>query len=178
MNDFGSPLRRGILSGVCFFLFLGLAMFLPASIGWTRGWLFLAVFFSQMVLMALYIWRRNPDILVARSKIQKGTKGWDRVLFYVLQVLILAIFPVAGLDHRYHWSAFPLWITVLGYVLLTIAMAGNAWVLSVNKFAEMTVRIQPGQKVIDSGPYAIVRLFLGPDPSRPGIVRPRRANFV
>ena len=110
-----------------------------------------------MVLMALYICGINPDIFAARSKIQKGTKGWDRVLFYVLQILILAIFPMAGLDHRCHWSAFPLWITVCGYVLLTIAMAGNAWVLSVNRFAEMGVRIQPGQKVIDTGPYTIVR---------------------
>jgi protein-S-isoprenylcysteine O-methyltransferase Ste14 len=157
MSDYGSTLRRGILSGVCFFLILGLAMFLPAGIGWTRGWLFLAVFLLQMLLMALYVWRKNPDVFIARSRIQQGTKGWDRVLFYVLQVLILALFPVGGLDHRYHWSAFPLWIIVFGYVLLTMAMAGNAWVLSVNKFAEMGVRIQPGQQVIDRGPYSVVR---------------------
>ena len=80
---------------------------------------------------------KNPAIFAARSRIQKGTKGWDRVLFYVLQILILAIFPVAGLSHSSSW------IMVLGYVLLTVGMVGNAWVLSVNKFAEMTVRIQP-----------------------------------
>jgi protein-S-isoprenylcysteine O-methyltransferase Ste14 len=102
--------------------------------------------------MALYIWRKNPEIFAARSRIQKGTKGWDRVLFYVLQLLILAIFSVAGLTH-----GLPIWPIIVGYVLLTVGMAGNAWVLSVNKFAEMTVRIQPGQKVVDCGPYRIVR---------------------
>jgi protein-S-isoprenylcysteine O-methyltransferase Ste14 len=87
---------------------------------------------------------------------QKGTKGWDRVLFYLLQALLLAIFPVAGLDH---WSAAPLWVIVLGYVLFTVGMAGTAWVMGVNKFAEMSVRIQTerGHQVVDTGPYAFVR---------------------
>ncbi len=78
--------------------------------------------------MALYIWRTNPEIFVARSKMQKGTKGWDRVLFYLLQALILAIFPVAGLDHS---SAAPVWVVALGYVMETVGMAGTAWVMRV-----------------------------------------------
>ena len=38
-------------------------------------------------------------------------------------------------------------------------MAGLTWAQSVNKFFEPSVRIQAdrGQKVIDTGPYAIVR---------------------
>ena len=59
-----------------------------------------------------------------------------------------------------------------GYVLLIAGMAGLTWAESVNKFFEPTVRIQTdrGHKVIDTGPYAIVRhpgyvfgflLFLG-----------------
>ena len=42
---------------------------------------------------------------------------------------------------------------------MTIGMAGNAWVLGVNKFAEMSVRIQTerGHRVVDTGLYAIVR---------------------
>ena len=152
------------------------------------------MFTLQIVVMALYIWRKNPELFVARSKMQKGTKGWDRVLFYVLQALILAIFPVAGLDH---WSAAPLWVIVLGYVLLTVGMAGTAWVMSVNKFAEMSVRIQTerGHQVVDTGPYAFVRhpfyvatfpavwrhaaglgIVLGVDSSRRGRDRSRRAD--
>ncbi len=149
-------LTRAILPLVAFLLLLALVMFVHAGIGWWQGWLFLAVFTFQIVAMALYIWRTNPEILVARSKMQKGTKGWDRVFFYILQALILAVFPVAGLDH---WSAAPLWVIALGYVLLTIGMAGTAWVMRVNKFAEMSIRIQTerGHHVVDTGPYAFVR---------------------
>ena len=91
--------RRAIVSIVAFLLLLAAVMFVPAGLGWWRGWLFLAVFTLQIVLMAPLYLAKNPEPFVARSKMQKGTKGWDRVLFYLLQALILAIFPVAGLDH-------------------------------------------------------------------------------
>ena len=150
---------RSLLSLVVFFLVLALALFLPAGIGWWQGWLFLAVFLIQMGIAALYLWRKNPAIFVARSKIQKGTKGWDKLLVFILLSSFMATFPVAALDHRFHWSPVPLWVLVVGYVLLSVGMLGSVWVEAVNKFAEPGVRIQTerGHKVIDSGPYAIVR---------------------
>ena len=62
-------------------------------------------------------------------------------------------------DGRYHWLPVPWWGCVLGYVLLITGMVGLTWAESVNKFFEPTVRIQTdrGHKVIDTGPYAIVR---------------------
>ena len=152
-------LCRAILSLVGFFSLLAVVMFLPAGIGWRKGWLFLAVFLLQMAIAAIYVWRTNPDLFLARSRMQKGTKSWDRVVFYVLQVVLLAEFPVAALDWRHQWSSAPTWVIVLGYVLFTVGMVGCFWVLSVNKFAEMSVRIQTerGHKVIDAGPYAVVR---------------------
>jgi protein-S-isoprenylcysteine O-methyltransferase Ste14 len=50
-------------------------------------------------------------------------------------------------------------VIVVGYILLTIGMVGSVWVYGVNKFAEPGVRIQTdrGHKVVDTGPYAIVR---------------------
>ena len=73
---------------------------------------------------------------------------------------MLAIPIVAALDDgRYHWLPVPWWVCVLGYALLIIGMVGVTWAESVNKFFEPTVRIQTdrGHKVIDTGPYAIVR---------------------
>ena len=51
------------------------------------------------------------------------------------------------------------WVCVLGYVLLVAGLAGMTWAESVSKFFEPTVRIQTdrGHRVIDTGPYAIVR---------------------
>jgi protein-S-isoprenylcysteine O-methyltransferase Ste14 len=160
-------LLGAILSLGGFLILLAVAMFLPAGdIRWTKGWLFLLVFLLLMAAGVVYLWRTNPDIFVARSKIHAGTKGWDKVLMVFLLSSFVAIFPVAGFDAgRFHWSSVSLGLIVLGYVLLCVGFFISIWVYRVNKFAEPGVRIQTerGQKVIDTGPYAIVRhpLYLG-----------------
>jgi len=148
----GSVLLQLLVSLVLFLTTVALALFVPAGIDWTEGWIFLAVFALQLAIAAVYLWRTNAEIFVARSKFHAGTKSWDWAAISLLIPSFIAIFPVAGL---YHGSS--LWIIALGYVLLTVGMAGMVWVQVVNKFAEASVRIQPGQKVIDTGPYAIVR---------------------
>ena len=93
-----TPLCRAIFSSFCFLVPMAVAMFLPAGFGWWKGWLLLAVFFLETTIAAVYLWRRNPDIFLARSKLQNGTKGWGKALFCLLQSLIVAILPVAACD--------------------------------------------------------------------------------
>ncbi len=71
-----------------FFIVLFAAMFLPVGdFWWMKGWPFLLVNFVLMALAGAYLWRINPDIFVARSKIQEGTKGWDKVMVSILLLL-------------------------------------------------------------------------------------------
>lgn len=163
MNDVGQLTRaafRRTVRWFSLFMFLfAVAIFLPGGIGWTKGWVFLLVFLFLTVLSVPYLWRTNPEIFVARSEIHAGTKGWDKVILLFLIASFLAILSVAGLDSRFHWCSVPMWLIVLGYVLLSIGMVGSVWVQGVNKFAEPGVRIQTerGHSVVDTGPYAIVR---------------------
>jgi protein-S-isoprenylcysteine O-methyltransferase Ste14 len=67
---------------------------------------------------------------------------------------------VAGLDHRFGWSPeFPLWLIVLGLILIALGYAFGVWAFVENRFFSSTVRIQTdrGHVVCDSGPYRIVR---------------------
>ena len=151
--------RKSWLLLIVWNLFLAVIMFVPAGIHWTLGWLFLAVFTIYTVLSCWYLWRVNPEIFVARSKVHQGTKSWDKVLMVLLLASFLAIFVTAALDARFGWSLVSIPVIVVGYVLFTVGFAGSIWVYAVNKFAEPSVRIQRDreQKVIDTGPYAIVR---------------------
>lgn len=141
-------------------LFLALLLFLPAgTLGWRKGWLFLLVFIAANALVVPYIWCVNPELLIARSRI-RWAKRWDKILGWILIATAMMIFPVAALDDgRFHWLTVPQWVCAVGYVLFLVGMAVLTWVGSVNKFAEPAVRIQTerGHKVIDTGPYAIVR---------------------
>jgi hypothetical protein len=51
-----------------------------------------------------WLWRVNPEIYVARSRLTgQGTKSWDRVLLSVLLASFLATLVVAALDDgRFH----------------------------------------------------------------------------
>jgi protein-S-isoprenylcysteine O-methyltransferase Ste14 len=72
----------------------------------------------------------------------------------------MAVVILAALDDgRFHWLPVSWWVSVLGYALLVMGIAGLTWAQSVNKFFERTVRIQHDreQRVIDTGPYAIIR---------------------
>jgi protein-S-isoprenylcysteine O-methyltransferase Ste14 len=152
--------RRLILLLVAQLLFLALLLFLPAgTLGWRKGWLFLLVYVAGIALVVPYIWHVNPELLAARSRI-RWAKRWDRILGSFLIATEMAIIPVAAMDDgRFHWLPTPPWVCGIGYVLLLVSTVFLIWVGSVNKFAEPAVRIQTerGHKVIDTGPYAIVR---------------------
>jgi protein-S-isoprenylcysteine O-methyltransferase Ste14 len=154
--------RRGFLSFAVFLLVSAVSVFLAAGrLDWTPGWAFLGFYLLTGIVAVAYLYRTNPEVLVARSQFHwRDQTPAHKVLFVLLLVEFLLILPVAGMDAgRLRWSAVPFWLVVAGYMLLLLGDAGCAWVLSVNKFAEPSVSIQAdrGHKVIDSGPYAIVR---------------------
>lgn len=136
-------------------------IFLPAgSIGWRPGWLFLAVLVAAFGLSALVIARVNPIIYRARSRFQPGTKPWDKALLAVILPAMTAILPVAALDAgRFHASAVPSWLVVLGYAGMLFGIAVTGWAQAVNPYFEPGVRIQSErhQQVVDTGPYRYVR---------------------
>jgi len=127
---------------------------------WPRGWMFFGVYCLLTAIACVWLWIVNPEIFAARSKIQKGTKGWDKILTVFIILTFIAILPVAALDDgRFHLAPQPDWVVVLGYVMFAAGFTGFTWASSVNRNFEATVRIQTdrGHNVITTGPYAIVR---------------------
>jgi len=159
--------RKGINKGrligflVTLPAYFALFMFLPAGTwDWTKGWFFIGVFLGTLTVVGVYLWRVNPEVVVARTGVHQGTKPWDKILVQFLLAAVYAVVPVAALDDgRFHWFPVPWWVCGVGYLLFLVGMGILTWAEAVNKFFEVTVRIQTdrGHKVIDTGPYAIVR---------------------
>src|SRR6516162_710436 len=91
--------------------YFALFMFLPAGTwAWAKGWLFIGVFLGTRAVVALYLWRVNPEVVVARSGFHEGTKRWDKILLRFFLPTVYAIIPVAALDDgRFHWLPVPRW---------------------------------------------------------------------
>jgi protein-S-isoprenylcysteine O-methyltransferase Ste14 len=124
----------------------------------TKGF-FVSLFVGTLAVAILYLCFVNPEVIVARIRVHKGTKRWDRILLCFFLPAVYAIFLVAALDYGRHWSSVHWWVCGIGYVLFLIGVGTFTWAMAANKFFERTVRIQAdrGHKVIDTGPYAIAR---------------------
>jgi protein-S-isoprenylcysteine O-methyltransferase Ste14 len=159
-RDREALILRLVLTVVGPLVLVGVLLFLAAgTLAWDKGWLFLLVFVTAQAIIVLYIVRVNPELLVARTRWRWASRR-DLMVSSLTMAALLVIFPVAALDDgRWHWCPQPWWVCCLGYVLFLAGLGVFTWVGTVNKFAEPAVRIQVecGHKVIDTGPYAIVR---------------------
>ncbi len=126
---------------------------------WFRGWTFIGLLIVGQTISTLYIWRKNPELLMRRSRIGQGTKTWDIVLLALFGITYLAIPIVAALDTQHQWSKMTIWLYPVGVVLYVFFVVVFTWAMSVNPHFEKTVRIQRelNHQVIESGPYRIVR---------------------
>jgi protein-S-isoprenylcysteine O-methyltransferase Ste14 len=69
----------------------------------------------------------------------------------------LGIFIAAGLDHRFGWSSIPAWVSVLAAALVALGMIFVFLVFRENTFTSATIEIAAKQRVVDTGPYSLVR---------------------
>jgi len=115
----------------------------------------LAILFS-FNLLALYL--KSPDLLQERMKLPSGRAYWTGPIIPAIALLLQP--PIAGLDHRFHWSDIvPLAGVLAGLVIVAIGWGLVNWAELINPFFSGAVHIQAdrGQMVISEGPYGIVR---------------------
>ena len=136
---------------------VGLMIFLPAgTLRFGEGWLLMGVLFVPMFLAGLFLMVRDPDRLRRRldAREKEMTQRWVLVLS---GVMFLASFVLAGLSFRFNWLRFPRWVSVLGAILFLLGYVFYAFVLKENAYLARTIRVEKGQKVVDTGLYGVVR---------------------
>ena len=137
-------------------------LFLSAgSLAWSWGWIYVAVVYLSALLSMLIVGLTNEQLAKAELEFPEEQQSWDKAFLRLTLPVMVAIFVVAGLDHRWGWS---------GEVALTWRMAGivgllcitrplSTWAMSVNRYWSGAVYVQhsKGHQVCDVGPYAFVR---------------------
>ena len=155
---------RQWISLIVFYLFIPLVLLVcGGDFGWWQAWGYSLLIVAAGPVGRIWAERRHPGLLAERQNMEKvqSAKAWDKVLAPLMALSVS--FPpviVAGLDHRFGWSpVFPLWLIVLGFLLISLGYAFATWALIENRFFSSVVRIQAdrGHVVCDSGPYRIVR---------------------
>ncbi|WP_300632378.1 hypothetical protein [Mastigocoleus sp. MO_188.B34] len=66
-----------ILGGLAITLVFISSFLLVGGWYWFRGWAFIGLLIVGQTISMLYMSRNNPNLLMRRGRIGKGTKTWD-----------------------------------------------------------------------------------------------------
>lgn len=133
-----------------FFLLTG------GSLGWWQAWAYCAVLLAPMTVFVLRMLRTDPEFLERRLTMREKERTQRRVISWGMPIFV-ALLTLPGLDRRFGWSAVPVAAEVAGLALCLASYLGVLKVFATNRWAGRTVETRPGQEVITTGPYAIVR---------------------
>ncbi len=139
---------------------LGLVLFGSAgTLRFVEAWVFLGLFTAASLAITLYLARTDPALLARRT--QAGPvaekERSQKVIQGVASVSFLSTIVVPALDHRFGWSHTPLPVIVVGDALVVVGFLFVFLVFRENTFTSAVIEVTADQRVIDSGPYAVVR---------------------
>lgn len=139
------------------FVVLGLMFFLPAwTINYWQAWVYMLVLFVPMVILVRYLYKYDPKLLERRMRMKEKQKA-QRLIIVLSFLFSLPAFIIPGFDIRFGWSNVPLIVVIIADVIVLFGYLMFALVLKTNSYASRVIEIEKGQKVISTGPYAIVR---------------------
>lgn len=131
--------------------------FLPAgTLDYWQAWVFLGVILVPTFALLVVLLIKDPQTLQRRMK-HKESDPKQRGLINFSGIFLSLVFLLPGFGIRWGWPVLPVWVVILGDF---IALGGYLLfflVLRENRFASRVIEVEQGQKVISSGPYAVVR---------------------
>jgi protein-S-isoprenylcysteine O-methyltransferase Ste14 len=151
---------KALFSLVALFVVMGFLIFVPAgTVHYWQAWLFLALFIGASFVTTLYLKSKDPALLKRRMSggptAEKQTA--QKVIMLFASVGFVALLVVPSLDHRFGWSTVPLAVVMLGDTLVAVGFWFILLVYRENTFSSATIEVAENQKVISTGPYALVR---------------------
>jgi protein-S-isoprenylcysteine O-methyltransferase Ste14 len=142
------------------FIILSLALFLPAwSFDFPAAWGYLAAFFLPVTFITFYFLKKDPALMARRLK--AGPTGEQRTTQKVIQSLaslfFILMFIIPGFDHRLHWTHVPTLFIIVADMAVVCGLVIVFFVFRENSYTSAVIEVADAQKVIDTGPYAVVR---------------------
>jgi protein-S-isoprenylcysteine O-methyltransferase Ste14 len=138
-------------------------LFIPAgTLAYWEAWLYMAILLVPMFLVFRYLLKHDPQLLERRMQTRERETAQQRITQLSL-LYFLAAFILPGLDRRLGWSEVPPPVVIAADLVVLLGYGLFILVLRENQYASRTVQVEQEQRVISSGPYALVRhpMYLG-----------------
>jgi protein-S-isoprenylcysteine O-methyltransferase Ste14 len=149
--------RKGVIRLSAAWIVMPLFFFVTGgSLLWWQAWVYCALLLVPMTFFVIWMARRDPSFFDRRFKMRENDPAQRRIQAWATP-LFLVFFIVPGLDYRFGWSNPPHAIVVTALILSLGAYLMVLRVFLENRWAGRTVETWQDQKVVNTGPYAIVR---------------------
>jgi protein-S-isoprenylcysteine O-methyltransferase Ste14 len=148
------------------FVMLAAALFIPAwSLRYWQAWTFLAVFMTSALAVTIYLRQNDPRLLERRVKAGPAAEQEpsQKIIQVLASISFIAVIVVPAIDHRLAWSSVPPHIVAAGDILIALGFFVVFLVFKENTYTSGTIEVAPGQTIITTGPYALVRhpMYIG-----------------
>jgi protein-S-isoprenylcysteine O-methyltransferase Ste14 len=137
--------------------------FLPAgTFAYWEAWAYLAILFIPMFFVLTYLLKNEPELLERRMRMREK-EAKQKLIIKLSFLYFLLAFLLPGFDKRFEWSNVPVVLVIAADILVLLGYGTFFLVLRENRYASRIIEVEQEQKVISSGPYAIVRhpMYLG-----------------
>jgi protein-S-isoprenylcysteine O-methyltransferase Ste14 len=151
---------RAVLGLLNLVVVLGLAVFGPAgTLRFPEAWALLAVFAGSSLAITLYLARKDPALLARRTQAGPVSEKerTQKVIQAFASIAFLATLVVPAVDRRLGWTRAPAVVAVLGDLLVGLGFWVVFRVFRENTFTSAVIEVAAEQRVIETGPYAVVR---------------------
>jgi protein-S-isoprenylcysteine O-methyltransferase Ste14 len=135
-------------------------LFVPAgTLDYWQGWLFIAVFTASTSTIGLYLALKDPALLERRKRIGPAAEQRlaQRIIISIGLLSLPGVIVFSAFDHKFMWSPLPPVVSLAGDVLVALGLFIDLLVFRENTYGASNIRVEEGQTVITTGPYAIVR---------------------
>jgi len=152
--------RQAVVQSVFGLGFFVALIFLTAGTwDYWQGWLFLAVFAASTTGFTLYLAMFDKPLLERRMRAGPWheRERSQQVIVSLVFIAFFAFLILPILDYRRGLSRVPAWVSLVGDAIIVLSFVAIFRVVKVNSWAASNVRVEAGQQVIDTGPYAYVR---------------------
>jgi len=139
---------------------MGLLVFASAgTVSYWQGWVYLAIFFGASALTTRYLIRTDPALLERRMSggPTAEKRPIQKFIMLAASVSFIALLVVPALAFRLQGTTMTAVVSLIGNLLVAIGFYCIFLVYRENTFTSATIELAPDQKVISTGPYAIVR---------------------
>lgn len=151
---------RAFRSSLLGTLMMAALLFLPAgTLDYWQAWVFMFVFVSASGAVTVYLAIHDPRLLERRMRAGPAAEK-ERSQKFIMSLAMtgfIGLLAIPAFDHRFGWSRVPAYVCLIGNALIAIGFLLVFFVIKVNTYAASTIQVAEDQKVISTGPYALVR---------------------